>query len=135
MVPTIRKDPDEIILHIGTNYLKSDDPQRISEGIINLADNIAQNSNSKVTISGLLHRTDDPMLSNKVPKVNKLLTTFTTNLSNTLISTKNPSIRVVYTCLNMDHRFWLRTLQATLTVRTDSIMLLVCLPCATFRRS
>lgn len=80
VLPTIRKDPDEIILHVGTNDLKSQpNPQRLAEQVINLADNITQNCKSKVTISGLLPRTDDKNLSVKVPKVNKILKTFASN--------------------------------------------------------
>lgn len=79
MLPSLRKDPDEIILHVGTNDLKSMNPQQVAESVVNLADNIVQNSKAKVSLSAILRRSDDPVLSDKVPKVNKVLKTFSTN--------------------------------------------------------
>lgn len=54
-IPTVRSDPCEIILHIGTNDLPSKSPRQVAENIINLADDISQNTTAKVTISGLTH--------------------------------------------------------------------------------
>ena len=75
-IPTVRSDPSEIILHIGTNDLPSKSPRQVAENIINLADDISQNTTAKVTISGLTHRTDDPVFKNKVTETNKILKSF-----------------------------------------------------------
>ena len=55
---TVRTDPSEIILHVGTNDLRNRSPWEVAEGIINLCEDILQNTTASVTISGLTHRTD-----------------------------------------------------------------------------
>ena len=75
-IPTVHSDPSEIILHTGTNDLPSKSPRQVAENIINLADDISQNTTAKVTISGLTHRTDDPVFKNKVTETNKILKSF-----------------------------------------------------------
>ena len=98
MLPTLRKDPDEIILHVGTNNLKHDSsPRRVAEQVVNLVDNITQNhSKAKVTISGLLSRSDDNILASKVPKVNKVIRSFATNRGWSFIDHAN----IEQNCLN-----------------------------------
>ena len=69
--PTISKKPDVVILHTGTNYLKSNqNPSDIANEIVNLAKNI-KNSGTEVSISSLIPRGD--RLSEKGKKVNKEL--------------------------------------------------------------
>ena len=38
--PYVRRQPNQIILHVGTNNLREDEPQEISEKIVNLMSNI-----------------------------------------------------------------------------------------------
>ena len=40
--PFVRRQPNQIILHVGTNNLREDKPQEISEKIVNLMSNIEQ---------------------------------------------------------------------------------------------
>ena len=41
-IPTMRADPDKVVIHIGTNDLQTRmQPREIAEGIVNLADNIS----------------------------------------------------------------------------------------------
>ena len=56
--PIIRRSPDEIILHIGTNNIKGNDsPEVLAAGISRLASMITKKSpNTKVAISGLIVR-------------------------------------------------------------------------------
>ena len=57
--PTIKKKPDNIILHVGTNDLSQNTTtEEIAKNIINLAASIYQ-SNINVTISGLIPRNDN----------------------------------------------------------------------------
>ena len=35
--PLIHKEPDELILHMGTNNIRNDDPREVAEGIVNVA--------------------------------------------------------------------------------------------------
>ena len=44
--PTLRKDPDEIIIHVGTNDLHNKTARQVAEGIVNVCDDISQNSPS-----------------------------------------------------------------------------------------
>ena len=69
--PTISGKPDMVILHTGTNDLKSNqNPSDITNEIVNLAKNI-KNSGTEVSISSLIPRGD--RLSEKGKKVNKEL--------------------------------------------------------------
>lgn len=77
--PSLRSEPDEVILHIGTNDLRDNTPKQVAESIINLTDNICQNSTARVAVSSLVQRTDDPTLTSKVTETNKILKTFTSN--------------------------------------------------------
>ena len=75
--PTVKHRPEEIILHVGTNDLKNSDSRKVAERIVDLGNFIeAESSNTKVTISNLLPRTDDPALNSKANQVNKILRTF-----------------------------------------------------------
>ena len=68
--PTIKHHPEEIILHVGTNDLKNSDSRKVAERIVDLGNFIeAESSNTKVTISNLLPRTDDPALNSKAKQV------------------------------------------------------------------
>ena len=62
--PTLNQQPDEIILHVGTNDIKHLAPRAIAERIVDLGNNIvSQCPNIKVTISNLLCRSDDGLLN------------------------------------------------------------------------
>ena len=67
--PSLRRTPDEIILHIGTNNFSTDEPRQLGEKIVDLARFIEQESPStKLAVSGLIVRKDD--LDRKVITVN-----------------------------------------------------------------
>ena len=74
IMPTLEKKPDEIILHVGTNDLKTSSAKTIVKDIVALKDFVVKASPStKVTISELIMRTDDDALNNKIQHVNTLL--------------------------------------------------------------
>lgn len=80
MLPTLRKNPDQIIVHIGTNDLSSNDSRHVAEQIVNLCDNVTQNyPSTRVSISSLTQRTDNPAMKHKVIETNKILRTFSTS--------------------------------------------------------
>ena len=66
--PLLRKKPDELILQVGTNSLRSSkSPTACAEEIINLVSTIKNEaSNTTITISSLITRTDDEHLSEGV---------------------------------------------------------------------
>ena len=69
--PSLRYNPDHIVIHCGTNDLKSNkDAAEIANEIIELANNAKTDSNA-VTVSGIIPRRD--ALNDKVIKVNDLL--------------------------------------------------------------
>ena len=72
--PVIRRKPDEIILHIGTNNLKdsSATPQQLAGGISNLGTQMRNSSPStKICLSALLIRNDNSNLVTKIQDINK----------------------------------------------------------------
>lgn len=71
--PILRKKPHLVIVHVGTNDLKSCTSERsCAEQIVQLATEAA-NSETEIAISGLITRSDDDILSKKVSQVNKVL--------------------------------------------------------------
>ena len=74
IMSTLEKKPDEIILHVGTNDLKTSSAKTIVKDIVALTDFVVKGSPStKVTISELIMRTDDDALNHKIQHVNTLL--------------------------------------------------------------
>ena len=73
--PILRKEPDNIIIHVGTNDVKAQEPRLTAEGIVNLALQIEGDApNTNLTISGLTTRADDK--EGNVSIVNKILKKF-----------------------------------------------------------
>ena len=75
--PIIRKCPESLILHVGTNDLLSiQTPHQIAESIVNLADQIQSDSpGTFVTISAICVRKEDELWK-KATEINKLLKRF-----------------------------------------------------------
>ena len=86
--PFLRRSPDEIILHIGTNNLSTDEPRQLGEKIVDLARFIERESPlTKLAVSSLIVRKDD--LDRKVKNVNKTLRSFCNSNGWTFISNEN----------------------------------------------
>ena len=73
--PTIAKNPDEILLHVGTNDVGKLQPQVIAENIVDLARFITNESASRVVVSELITRADDSS-KEAVKEVNRRLRQF-----------------------------------------------------------
>ena len=74
IMPTLEKKPDEIILQVGTNDLKTSSAKTVVKDIMALKDFVVKSSpRTKVTISELIVRTDDETLNNKIKQINTLL--------------------------------------------------------------
>ena len=70
-IPTVEQKPDIIILHTGTNNLKTiDTPKEITMAIFNLAMTCKSDTNN-VFMSGIVPRSDN--LNEKPSKVNSIL--------------------------------------------------------------
>ena len=73
--PLLRKKPDNVVLHIGTNDLNTQEPRLRVEGIVNLALQIEGDApETNLAISGLIARADNK--DGKVSSVNKILEKF-----------------------------------------------------------
>ena len=76
IMPSLRRKPEEVILHVGTNNLKSSEPLEIAEGIVNLRLKIQNHSpDCKITLSSLISRSDQT-LNGKIKDVNKIVNQF-----------------------------------------------------------
>ena len=72
--PLVTKMPDKLILHVGTNPLKSSLPKAIAESTFNLVTQIRQDSlETNVGVSALLVRSDNSDFAVKVNQVNTIL--------------------------------------------------------------
>ena len=88
--PFTRRKPDEIILHVGTNNLRNEEPQQIAEKTVDLGNAIERETRStKVTLSSLILRKDDDQPNRKVIKVNKSVRTFCNSKGWEFISNEN----------------------------------------------
>ncbi|CAB4033616.1 Scavenger receptor cysteine-rich type 1 M130 [Paramuricea clavata] len=74
--PCLAKNPDTVILHVGTNDMAQKNAKEIAKGVVEIG-NIIQNQspNTKVVISELITRTDTPEKRRKVAEVNAVLLT------------------------------------------------------------
>ena len=69
--PTLRKKPERIILHTGTNDLKGKTPVEIADNIADLAKMSQGETDTEVVLSEIITRTD---ISNEsIQEVNKLV--------------------------------------------------------------
>ena len=73
--PILRKKTEKLIVHVGTNSLKSrESSARCAEEIVNLGESIKSSvPELDLAISGLITRSDDEMLTRKVDEVNTAL--------------------------------------------------------------
>ena len=69
--PALKRDPDPVIIHIGTNDLRSSqDPETIAKNIIDIAKNSTTNKN-EILVSSIVPRRDN--LNGKGRQVNNIL--------------------------------------------------------------
>ena len=80
--PTTRAQPDNLIIHIGTNNLPSDEPRAIAEKMSKLVGSFQRDSpDSNIVISELAPCKDSGELNSKAKSVNKLLRSVCTTRS------------------------------------------------------
>ena len=74
MKPILRKKPETVILHIGTNNLRKGDAKSVADGIITLAQSIDQQcSDTEIIVSGIISRSDVISASSRVRETNELV--------------------------------------------------------------
>ena len=75
--PLLRRNQDEIIIHVGTNSLSSSNsPRECAEEVVDLAKSVSSESPDMITIYSVISRSDDEALASKVSAVNKVLKHF-----------------------------------------------------------
>lgn len=75
--PSIKHHPNHLILHVGTNDLKKDEPQEIAENIVKICELVERESpNTDIAVSELILREDSKALNDKRLSVNKILHSF-----------------------------------------------------------
>ena len=95
--PLLRKEPDEIILHVGTNNIRDESPRSEAEGIVNVVTQIQQDfPTTHLAISPLLPRPDNLELDDKIKEANKILKQFCSTRGLTFLGINNVDL----TCLN-----------------------------------
>ena len=71
--PTTEKQPDHIILHIGTNDLRNKSPEVMISTIQKLGESIQEGNSIELTLSEVIARNDDALLADKVNAYNEKL--------------------------------------------------------------
>lgn len=100
--PSLKFNPDLIILHTGVNNLRSNkSPNVIAEDIVNLACDIKNNSND-VVISGLVGRSDN--LDFKLQQVNDILITKCTERNLLYIDNSNITLQHLNSTMHLNYK-------------------------------
>ena len=95
--PVLRKKPDKITLHVGTNNIRNESPRSMAEGIVNLVTRIQHDSpTTHLAISPLLPRSNNLDFNDKIREANKILKLFCRSRGLTLLHINNIDL----TCLN-----------------------------------
>ena len=74
--PLLRKQPDTIVLHVGTNDLRNSEPQKVADAITDPHKIENQAPDINIAISGLITRTDSNELTSRVRETNRILRAF-----------------------------------------------------------
>ena len=94
--PLLRKEQDEVILHVVTN-IRDESSRSVAEGIINMVTQVQQDfPSTRLVISPMLPRSDNLELNDKVKEANKILKSFCSSRGLTLLHITNIDL----TCLN-----------------------------------
>ena len=97
IVPTLSTPPDEIVLHNGTNDIIHSSAQQIIQNISEIGDIISDaSSETKVTISNIITRSDNVNLNQKIDECNVEIASLVSQKGWSLIDNSN----LDSTCLN-----------------------------------
>lgn len=95
--PALKKKPDTIIIHAGTNNVKNLKPKDIQKRLSDLCLKVKeQNPSTRVVLSELITRNDKKEYTEKIEQVNKCLKNFCSYNGIDLIEHKNIEVN----CLN-----------------------------------
>ena len=95
--PILRRKPKSVVIHVGTNNLRTDNPKNIKQKLGQLVEDIKKADHAlSISFSSLIKRKDDNDLDTKVTQVNELLENFCRSNNLGFISNNN----IGYNCLN-----------------------------------
>ena len=81
--PLLKNKPEILILHVGTNNIRDDDPKTLVDKICSLKDFIEESSpETRVIVSSLVVRTDFQGAIRKIEEVNHILSRSLRNMIN-----------------------------------------------------
>ena len=94
-IPTLEDlNPNEVVLHIGTNDLRDHEPREVAESIVDLANEIVHmRPEIEITFSEVLTRGDDKELDPKGKSVNRIVKQFCRQNSWNVINHSNISLQ------------------------------------------
>ena len=88
--PILRRNPDIIVLHVGTNDVKGNNASKVMDDIDSLCQEIKEtNPGVEITLSELTTREDNPEAKKTVTEVNTLFENYCTATNMYLIKHKN----------------------------------------------
>ena len=95
--PPLKSNPDEIIVHVGTNDLNEKCARDTAENVVDLVRWIESSvPNAKISISEITHRCDREDMASKVAEANKIIAKFCGQQGWKLITHQNIDVN----CLN-----------------------------------
>ena len=69
--PVMKRNPQKLIIHVGTNNIKAERPKQVSQKMRNLVESVQQDhSSAEIGVSSIIHCVDDPSVNSKIDKVN-----------------------------------------------------------------
>ena len=89
--PTLEKNPQQILLHVGTNDLRDQNPNVVVDNVVELARKIESETSARIILSELVTRSDN-VSSESVKNVNKKLKKFCNQNNWKLVQHQNITI-------------------------------------------
>ena len=89
--PTLEKNPQQILLHVGTNDLRDQNPNVVVDNVVELARKIESETSARIILSELVTRSDN-VSSDSVKTVNKKLKKFCNQNNWKLVQHQNITI-------------------------------------------
>ena len=92
--PGLRRKPDKIIIHAGTNDLKSLSPKKIQKKITSICPSVQKDhQDTKIAILSIITRKDDPTLLDNIAKLNQSLKNYCDHNNIDFIDNSNITVR------------------------------------------
>ena len=101
--PTLEKNPQQILLHVGTNDLRDQNPNVVVDNVVELARKIESETNACIILSELVARSDN-VSSDSVKTVNRKLKKFCNQNNWKLVQHQNITTNDLKSGLHLNNR-------------------------------